>query len=69
MQVKERYLWAWASSKGLLLVYRLILYKSWFFKNTTDASLYVLLENGKYVIIVLYVDALIVIGDNNINIH
>lgn len=31
--------------------------------------MYVLLENGMYVIIVLYVDALIVIGDNNINIH
>lgn len=65
MQVEESSLWAKASSKGLVREDRLILYKS----SISDANLYVLIENGIYVIIVLFVNDLIMVGDHNKNIQ
>ena len=66
MQAQESTVWPETSTSLLVHTDRQLFHRTWFTKSEADANLYQIVVEGKLLIIFIYVDDLILVGDEQL---
>ena len=66
MQAQKSIVWVETSTSCLVHMDRQLFHRTWFSKSEADPNLYQIVVEGKLLIIVLYVDDLILTGDEQL---